>query len=373
MLFYLRKLLSYISVFFIKGGLSDKDIKRLLGKQIFIYPFNEDNLKPSSYNLTASKCAFIKVNEKGNEVQKIITDGENIVIPAGKTAIIETEESIYVSKWITGTYHSRVKLVNKGLGHIGTTLDPCFFGVSAIALHNTSTEPIPIKVGDSIATLMLYTLKSKSSGLHDNITGRIDDNIHFDINDFYNIDNVNNGRTLTTVVFKEKIDAKKDIDNDFIQNKVKVIRNNEDITDKALIIYDIENPVCNSCINCNNSDVCSFKLLKNINDEEFRRKSIVDDLKKWKSEPWRLNKETLIRIVEEQVKRRDAKKDTLILSLIFLCLGIGFILILLKVLATGNLNSDVKDALKALIGITMPTTTLIIGMIVKYKNQNKGE
>ena len=45
MLFYVRKLFSYIFVFFRKGALSDKDIKSLLGKQIYIYPFNDKNLK----------------------------------------------------------------------------------------------------------------------------------------------------------------------------------------------------------------------------------------------------------------------------------------------------------------------------------------
>lgn len=112
--------------------MSDKNIKRLLGSHIFIYPFKDENLRPASYNLTASKCAFIK----GDKVQKLIVQGECIVIPPGKTGIIYTEESLYVSKWICGTYHSRVELVNKGLGHIGTTLDIDFF-VYAIALHNT--------------------------------------------------------------------------------------------------------------------------------------------------------------------------------------------------------------------------------------------
>ncbi len=34
------------------------------------------------------------------------------------------EEAIWVSRRIGGTYHPRVSLVSKGLGHISTTLDP---------------------------------------------------------------------------------------------------------------------------------------------------------------------------------------------------------------------------------------------------------
>lgn len=175
MLFYIRKLWSYISLFLFRGVLSDKDIKKLLGYHIFIYPFKKENLKPSSYNLTASKVAFIKYKgEDGKVKQKLIVNDDKIIIPPGETAIIETNESIYVSRWIAGTYHSKVKLVNKGLSHIGTTLDPCYFGLSAIAITNNSGIEQEIKVNESIVTIMFYTLKSRSSGLHDNITGRMD-------------------------------------------------------------------------------------------------------------------------------------------------------------------------------------------------------
>ena len=39
--------------------LGNKKIKRSLGKDLFIYPFKESNLKGSSYNLTASKVAYL--------------------------------------------------------------------------------------------------------------------------------------------------------------------------------------------------------------------------------------------------------------------------------------------------------------------------
>lgn len=37
--------------------LSIEDIKKEIGKNIFIWPFNEDNIKGNSINLTASKFA----------------------------------------------------------------------------------------------------------------------------------------------------------------------------------------------------------------------------------------------------------------------------------------------------------------------------
>jgi len=46
------------------GVLSDTQLIRKLGNDIFIWPFKESNLKGATYNLTASKIAFYK-NENG--------------------------------------------------------------------------------------------------------------------------------------------------------------------------------------------------------------------------------------------------------------------------------------------------------------------
>lgn len=68
-----------------------------------------------------------------------------------------------VSLKIGGTYHSRVRDVSKGIGHIGTTLNPGWVGRSLIALHNCTKNPIKIYVGDPIVTICFYYLKSKST------------------------------------------------------------------------------------------------------------------------------------------------------------------------------------------------------------------
>lgn len=358
MLFYIRKLWSYVSLFLSRGVLSDKDIKKLLGYHIFIYPFNKGDLKPSSYNLTASKCAFIK-DEKGN--QKLIIKDNKIVIPQGKTAIIETQESIYVSKWITGTYHSKVKLVNKGLGHIGTTLDPCFFGVSAIALHNNSDKDIPIEIGSTIATIMFYSLKSSSTGLHDNMSGRVDDNIRLGIKDFYSF---NNDKKTVSILINKEIDKDTEIDNKFIQENVKVIKEDRMMKDEAIIIYDINKPVCRNCTNCNESKECSFRLLKSINSENAKRDKIVKEIEEWKSQPWVNSKESLIKSVKDYVKIESNNKDIFIYSLLCLVMGITTIIILSYFAIK---YEKAKEIIKIIIATIIPTIAIIIGMIVKHK------
>jgi deoxycytidine triphosphate deaminase len=147
--------------------LSNEDIKKELGKNIYIYPLNVDNLKGNTINLSASQYAWSLKKECS-----IVTDNE-ISIPPNDTALIYTEETIYVTKKIGGTYHSKVKLVSKGLGHIGTTLDPEYIGPSLIAVHNHSDKKIIIKVGDTFVSLVLYYLHSPiPAKMHNNAPGQ---------------------------------------------------------------------------------------------------------------------------------------------------------------------------------------------------------
>ena len=118
------------------------------------------NLKGASYNLTASEFAW-SLSTK----QRIYnSQNKKIIIESGDTALIETNETIWVSKKIMGTYHSRVTQVSHGTGHIGTTLDPNYIGPSLIAVHNHSNDPIElIPEETTFVTLAFQYLSSESS------------------------------------------------------------------------------------------------------------------------------------------------------------------------------------------------------------------
>lgn len=138
--------------------LSSKDIIKELGRNIAIYPFKKLNIKGSSINFTASDMAWSVETKK-----TIVSDDKTVItIPPHDTGLIETNEALGVSLRIGGTYHSRVTIASKGLGHVGTRLNPGWVGRSLIALHNGSDKPISINVDDSIATICFYYLKSKS-------------------------------------------------------------------------------------------------------------------------------------------------------------------------------------------------------------------
>lgn len=363
MLYYVRKLLTYISLFLFRGGLSDKDIKRLLGYHIFIYPFDKENLKASSYNLTASKFAFVKVNENGEEKQKLIVKDGNIIIPAKKTGIIETRESIYVSKWITGTYHSKVKLVNMGLGHVGTTLDPCYFGISAIALHNTTEEDITIKVGDTIATMMFYSLKSRSSGMHDNMTARVDDGINLNTRDFFDF---KKDKKKSTIIFIE------DLEDEINDEAIRKITEDDKTysSNNKIIIYDIEEPECENCKECRNKEGCSYKLLKRVISEEEKREKIIKEIKEWKSQSYIINKDALIKKVREKVRNENVNRDILLYSILIL---LGAILLICIMIWLSNKYNNLKQTFTTIIGVSIPTAVVAIGIIANYKSKYKGE
>ena len=138
------------------GVLSYKDIKRMLGKKIFIHPYKPENLKECSYNLTLSRYAY-SIDDK-----KILINAKNeIVIPKHETAMLITNESIYVTGEICGTYHSKVSLVSKGLSHISTILDPYYIGKSAITVHNYSNKDIILEVGATFVTLVFYRVTTR--------------------------------------------------------------------------------------------------------------------------------------------------------------------------------------------------------------------
>lgn len=148
--------------------LSDVDIKKELGRNIFIYPLDFDNLKGSSINLRASKLAW----SLSKKTSTFDISNNKIIIPAHDTVLVETEETLFVTNKISGSYHSRVKLVSKGIGHIGTTLDPEWVGPSLIALHNHTKLDTEIDVGESIVSIMFHYLKSKSIKKNTNTPGR---------------------------------------------------------------------------------------------------------------------------------------------------------------------------------------------------------
>lgn len=160
--------------------LSDVDIRKELidGENIMIFPLKLENVKGSSINLTASKYAW-RISDNNSAIVD-----DKIRIPANETVCIYTEESVWVSRRIAGTYYSKVSQVSEGMGHISTTLDPQFLGLSLIAVNNPSNNPIDIVIGTTFVTLMFHYLKTPATrGKNENSASRQDLSSSFKLSD----------------------------------------------------------------------------------------------------------------------------------------------------------------------------------------------
>jgi len=127
-----------------------------------VHPFKAENIKGSSINLSASKFAW-KIDDRSRLEIEVNGGKQYLIIPASTPVIFATEEAVYVSSKICGTYHTKVSWASRGLGYVSTTLDPEYFGVSLIGMTNTSANEIKLEVGETFVTLMFGYLHSEAS------------------------------------------------------------------------------------------------------------------------------------------------------------------------------------------------------------------
>lgn len=142
--------------------LSNTDIKKKLKRgAISIFPFIIENIETANICVTASKFAWTLTDHK--KIVVCENDKEIIRIPPQKTALIVTEEAIYLNETIAGTCHSRVDLTMRELGHIGTPMKPGRAQHLFITVYNQSDKDKEIRVGERIAVVMFHELFSTSN------------------------------------------------------------------------------------------------------------------------------------------------------------------------------------------------------------------
>lgn len=183
--------------------LSRRDIEKELGKGICIFPIIRENFKENSINLTASQNAwttgegtvywyggtdFRTKDGAGKKSTHAFKKGNSCVFNAVKrdrhnryivllphvTTLVETTEVIAVADNIGGALHSKVGLVSKGIGHIGTMLGPGYCGHLLIALHNITDEIVAIKVGSTFVSLAFDYLTTQVSRTSAMTSGHLD-------------------------------------------------------------------------------------------------------------------------------------------------------------------------------------------------------
>ncbi|AFY43698.1 hypothetical protein [Nostoc sp. PCC 7107] len=155
--------------------LSDRDIETFLNKEIVIYPYSpEKNLTPVGYNLNPGNFVY-SINFKSLIEKTYNSKGKPIYkITKHDTVLILTQEAVWVSKKIGGTFHSKVGIVSLGFGHISTTLDPGWAGPLLISLNNPTDMDLELPADKSFVTLIFYKVRSIALRNHDNDPSRSD-------------------------------------------------------------------------------------------------------------------------------------------------------------------------------------------------------
>jgi dCTP deaminase len=134
--------------------LSDKGIRDgMSNNEIVVEPFEENCLTPVGYDLRIGLKAF-----SWKKHQKIDINSKNpLEIEAGDTVIIETLESITLSKKISGTLHAMAThSLRRGLSQISTTVDPGWTGKLLISIHNYRDSCVELQFRETFCTLCLY-------------------------------------------------------------------------------------------------------------------------------------------------------------------------------------------------------------------------
>ena len=140
--------------------LGKRDFAKELGKNLLIYPFSIQSLDDSSYSLHASKFAW-KLEEK---VTAVSDDETTITIPANKTVLVVTEESVSLQKKLSGICCSGVSNATSGLTICTTPIKCGWIGRLIITIHNTTASDIAINVGSKISVLIIDRLYTKAKG-----------------------------------------------------------------------------------------------------------------------------------------------------------------------------------------------------------------
>lgn len=151
--------------------------------ELVICPYSDRNLTPVGYNLSFSrfivslrKKAFVKIKHKEGEWYFYLKPHE--------TVLVLTRETIWVSRFIGGSFHSKVSMVIRGLGHVSTTLDPGWHGQLLVPLNNPTKEKIKIviakdgekgKIFETFITMILFRAQEASlNDKDDNKSARIE-------------------------------------------------------------------------------------------------------------------------------------------------------------------------------------------------------
>ena len=133
------------------GILLSDEIEFYVNQGQLIDPFDRKNLKPAAYELTVGDEAMLG----GKPVRLSDCWPKNsLTIPAFEVAVIKTDETLNLPRFLIGRWNIRVAWAYKGLVWVGAPqVDPGYVGHLFCPIYNLSNKEVQIKKGEAIAVM----------------------------------------------------------------------------------------------------------------------------------------------------------------------------------------------------------------------------
>jgi deoxycytidine triphosphate deaminase len=133
----------------VRGMLSGDRVEGFAADAAMIEPFTRSRLKTAAYRLTIGRWYQVE------GVDGVLTpEHPRLVIPKNSLAFVSVAERLRLPHYIAARFNLKIDYVYRGLLlGTGPQVDPGFQGILSFPLHNLSNNPIPLDLGDNIATI----------------------------------------------------------------------------------------------------------------------------------------------------------------------------------------------------------------------------
>lgn len=144
--------------------LAKYDIERLCADQQMICGYKKENIQANSYDLCMGNqyCCDDNLDKNKPEISKLgdKTSDDEFEIPADAICYVISEEELKMPNNITGDVSLAFGLIKQGIMLAKQPpIDPGYRGKIVALLHNLSDEPVRIRKGDHILSMVFYELK----------------------------------------------------------------------------------------------------------------------------------------------------------------------------------------------------------------------
>lgn len=157
--------------------LSDGDILHYMGRGLLsIEPFEEQNLTPNGCDLRIGEVQFPGAGER-------ITSG-SVTVPPGTGIALATMEYLKLSGHICAQLWLRSSYARKGMVASFGKVDSGFEGALTVHLHNASSSPFELQIGDRLLQIVFEKMHSLPLALYSERSGHYQGSVGVTLDQF---------------------------------------------------------------------------------------------------------------------------------------------------------------------------------------------